>query len=214
MAMSRAPGASPQPPTQPRRGRRPAATREQVLELVSHHYLRGLRVDVQALSSQLGVGRSTIYRWFGSRDGLIGEAIVRAAEPVLADAHRQARGEGAQRLLETFDRFNRSLAASSALRRFVERERDAALRVITSSAGPVQPRIVAMIQALIMEEVDAGRFRPSIDPQTLGYAIVRLAEAFLYNDAGLGIRGDVERLRAVEAAMLGLPAAGAAGWQA
>ena len=34
--------------------------------------------------------------------------------------------------------------------------------------------------------------------------IVRLAEAFLYNDAIIGIRGDTDRLREVEAVLLGL----------
>ena len=34
--------------------------------------------------------------------------------------------------------------------------------------------------------------------------IVRLAESFLYNDAIIGIRGDVARLREVEAVLLGV----------
>ena len=49
---------------------------------------------------------------------------------------------------------------------------------------------------------------PPVEPATLAYAMVRLAEAFLYNDAAAGIRGDVDRLREVEAAMLGLKTAG------
>jgi AcrR family transcriptional regulator len=195
---------------QKRRGRRAAATREDVLALVMHRYLRGMRVDVQAIAAELGVGRTTIYRWFGSRDDLIGEVIVRAAEPALAQARSQAAGGGAPALLETFDRFNRTLASSKALRRFVERERDAALRVITSSSGPVQPRIVAMITDVIAAEVRAGTYDPALEPATLAYAMVRLAEAFLYNDAGAGIRGDVELLREVEAAMLGCDSAAAA----
>jgi hypothetical protein len=40
----------------------------------------------------------------------------------------------------------------------------------------------------------------------LGYAIVKLAQAFLFNDAVVGIRGDVDRLREVEAALLGVSA--------
>jgi AcrR family transcriptional regulator len=190
-----------------RRGRRAAATREEVLALVMHRYLRGLRVDVQAIALELGLGRTTIYRWFGSRDQLIGEVVVRAAEPLLEEARRDARGAGPQALLDTFDRFNRSIASSTALQRFVERERDAALRVITSSGGRVQPRIVAMITALIAEEVSAGAYVPPVEPATLGYAIVRLAEAFLFNDAAAGIRGDVDRLREVEAALLGIDSA-------
>jgi AcrR family transcriptional regulator len=193
------------PPAAPaRRGRRAAATREDVLAAVMHRYLRGLRVDVQAIAAELGLGRTTIYRWFGSRDELIGEAIVQAALPVLAQARSAARGEGGEALLDTFDRFNRALAASTALRQFVEREREAALRVITTSQGSVHPRIVEMIRKLIADEVSAGTYEPPVDPGLLAYAMVRLAEAFLYNDESASFRGDVERLREVEAAMLGM----------
>jgi AcrR family transcriptional regulator len=164
---------------------------------------------VQEISTELGIGRTTIYRWFGSRDDLIGEVVVRAAEPLLKDARSRSRKRGAVGLLETFDRFNRQIAAAPALLRFVETEREAALRVITSGAAKVQPRIVEMITDLIVAEVDAGRYEPPVDPSTLGYAIVRIAEAFLYNDAAAGMRGDVDRLREVQGALLGLEAAGA-----
>jgi AcrR family transcriptional regulator len=170
-----------------------------------HRYLRGRRVDVQAIAAELGLGRATIYRWFGSRESLIGEAIVCATEPVLAAARAGARGKGAAALLDTFDRFNRSLAGAPALRQFVEQERDAALRVMTSGGGIVQPRIVAMIQALIEQEASAGNYEPPVETSTLAYAIVKLAEAFLFNDAAAGMRGDVDRLRDVEAALLGAP---------
>jgi AcrR family transcriptional regulator len=189
-----------------RRGRPAAATREQVLAAALHRYLRGRRVDVQAIAAELGLGRATIYRWFGSREELLGEAIVLATEPVLAAARRGTRGKGGQGLLDTFDRFNRSLADAPALRSFVEQERDAALRVLTSGAGIVQPRIVEMICNLIEEEAEAGTYDPPVESQTLGYAIVRLAEAFLFNDAIAGIRGDVDRLRDLEAALLGVKA--------
>jgi AcrR family transcriptional regulator len=193
-------------PTIPRRGRSAAASREDVLAAAMYRYLRGRRVDVQAIAAELGLGRTTVYRWFGSREGLIGEVLVRAAEPLLDEARAKARGRGGSALLDTFDRFNRGLAAAPALRQFVEQERDAALRIITSGAGIVQPRIVARIAGLIEEEVRAGAYEPPVDPATLGYAIVRLAEAFLFNDAAAGMRGDVDRLREVEAAILGVRA--------
>jgi AcrR family transcriptional regulator len=186
------------------RGRPAAATREQVLDAAMHRYLRGRRMDVQAIAAELGLGRATIYRWFGSREDLIGEVLVRAAEPLLEEARAGARGRGGAALLDTFDRFNRSLAEAPALRTFVEQERDAALRIISSGAGKVQPRIVAMINDVIGEEVRAGRYEPPVEPSTLAYAIVRLAEAFLFNDAVAGMRGEVDRLRDVEAALLGV----------
>lgn len=193
-------------PTTSRRGRPAAASREDVLGAALHRYLRGQRIDVQAIASELGVGRATVYRWFGSREGLIGEVLVTAADPLLDAARAKARGRGGPMLLETFDRFNRALADAPALRQFVEQERDAALRIITSSAGIVQQHTVARIADLIEQEQRAGAYEPPVEPATLAYAIVRLAEAFLFNDAAAGMRGDVERLRDVEAAILGVKA--------
>jgi AcrR family transcriptional regulator len=163
-------------------------------------YLHGRRIDVQAIAAQLGLGRATIYRWFGSREELIGLVLMLAAEPLL----EQARGRGAAALLDTFDRLNRSLAAAPALRRFVEVERDAALRIITSGAGIVQPRIVDLFAEVIEDEARAARYEPPVETATLAYAIVKLAEASLFSDAVAGVRGDVDRLREFEAALLGV----------
>src|SRR5919198_4432368 len=189
-------------PTVQRRGRPAAASREEVLDAALYRYLRGRRVDVQPIAGELGLGRTTIYRWFGSREELIGEVIFRAAEPLIEAARAGARGRGGAALLDTFDRLNRSFAEASALREFVEQEREIALRIITSSAGNFQPRMVARITGLIEDEVRSGAYDPPVEPATLGYAIVRLAEAFLFNDAGM--RSDVDRLREVEAAILGV----------
>jgi AcrR family transcriptional regulator len=188
----------------PRSSGRPAnASREDVLALAMHRYLRGERIDVQAIAAQLGLGRTTIYRWFGSRDGLIGQVLLDTAEPLFEEARAGASGTGAVALSETLDRFNRGVAGAPALRQLIENEHDAALRVITSSMGEVQPRIVELVTEAVRQEVRAGAYRPAIDPPTLGYAIVRLGEAFLFSDAIAGIRGDVDRLREVQAAMFG-----------
>jgi len=189
-----------------RRGRPPAASREQVIDAATDRYLRGRRVDVQAIAAELGLGRTTIYRWFGSREELIGDVLVRVTEPLLAEARRGARGRGAAKLLDVFDRFNRMLVEAPALRSFVDREREAAVRIITSGAGNVQPRNVAMITAVIEEEVEAGRYDPPVEPSTLGYAVVRLAEAFIFNESATAVVHSVDRLREVEAALLGVKA--------
>jgi AcrR family transcriptional regulator len=187
------------------RGRPAAASREDVLDAGLYRYLRGQRVDVQAIAAELGLGRATVYRWFGSREKLLGEVIIRATEPVLAEARSGLAGKGGPGLLDTFDRFNRALADAPALGAFVEQERDTSLRIIASGAGIVQPRIVELITDLITEEVEAGTYEPKVEPSVLGFAIVKLAQAFLFNDAVVGIRGDVDRLREVEAALLGVP---------
>src|SRR3954469_9824241 len=188
-----------------RPGRPPAASQADVIALALHHYLRGQRIDVRAIAAELGVGRTTIYRWFGTREHLVGTVVALAAEDVLAQIEVAAKGRGAERLLEIFDRFNRELADAPALRSFLEHERETALRIITSSEGTVTPRMVNRIAEIITTEVEAGAYEPPVEIETLALAIVRLAEAFIFNDAHAGIRGEVDRLRAIEAALLRAP---------
>lgn len=188
-----------------RRGRPATASRDDVLRAARAQYLDGQRVDVTIVARSLGLGRATIYRWFGSRERLLAEVIAAELERLITRERKAVRQRGAKGLLAVFDRINRRLADSVPLRRFVEQERASALRVLTASDGGVQPRSVAAITEMIATEVTAGRYDAPADPRTLAYAIVRLAEAFLYNDAAFGIRGDHERLRDVEAALLGVP---------
>jgi AcrR family transcriptional regulator len=195
-----------EPATQePRRGRPPGASPADVVALALHRYLRGRRIDIRALAAELGLGRTTIYRWFGTREQLVGTVVALAAEDVLAGIEAAANGRGAERLLEIFDRFNRELADAPALRSFLEQERETALRIITSSEGTVTPRMVDRIAEIIATEVEAGAYEPPVEVETLALAIVRLAEAFIFNDAHAGIRGEVDRLRTIEAALLRAP---------
>jgi AcrR family transcriptional regulator len=189
----------------PRRGRPSAASREDVLNAALQLYLRGRRIDVRALAADLGVGRTTIYRWFGTREELVGTVVALAAEQVLERIDAAVKGRGAERLLEIFDRFNRALADAPALRSFLEQEHETALRIITSSEGSVTPRMVERIGDIIAREVGDGGYEPPVEIETLAFAIVRLAEAFIFNDVRAGIRGDVDRLRAIEAALLRTP---------
>jgi AcrR family transcriptional regulator len=187
-----------------RPGRPAAATREDTLALASERFLAGERVDMRGIAQELGLARATMHRWFGTRELLLGEMLATLAEERLAAIRSATSGSGAGALLDCFDSFNRELAATKGLRALLATEQERALRVLTSSAGVVQPRVVAAIERLICAEVDAGAFAPAIAPGSLAYAIVRLAESFLYNDAIVGIRGDTERLREVEAVLLGV----------
>jgi AcrR family transcriptional regulator len=187
-----------------RPGRPAAASRQDALGLARRRFLRAERVDVKAIAGELGLGRATMHRWFGTREELLGEMLATLAEERLNAIRGEIRGRGGPALLNCFDRFNREVAGTRGLGVWLSQEQERALRVLTSSGGIVQPRVVVAIERLISAEIDAGAFTPSFAPPTLAYAIVRLAEAFLYNDAMFGIRGDTERLREIEAALLGL----------
>jgi AcrR family transcriptional regulator len=175
-----------------------------VLAVAKACYLSGERVDVQATARELGLGRVTMYRWFQTREGLLGEAIGEIAEDRLLQIRARVRRRGAEGLLEVFDRFNRDVLEAHGLRVLLEQEKERALRMLTSASGLVQPRIVASTRKLVEAEERAGRFVPAIAPELLAYGIVRLGEAFLYNDAIIGLRGDPDQLKELNAVLLGL----------
>jgi AcrR family transcriptional regulator len=147
-----------------------------------------------------------VYRWFGSREALLGEVLVAEALALLRRSRDRAGGRGGAALLDTFDRVNHALANAPALRSFLAREREGALRVLTSSGGPVQPQVVAAVAEMIEDEVREGGYEPPGPVGAIAYAIVRLVESFIYNDAVSGLRGEIEPLRRVEAALLGVAA--------
>jgi AcrR family transcriptional regulator len=186
------------------RGRPAAASPDQVLTVARRQLATGQRVDVRAIAAELGLGRATIYRWFGSRDGLLGELLVGEFRAMLRAAEAHDHRAGGNRVLDALDGFIRRLADNDAFRRFLELE-PTALQLLTSGRGPVQPRIVAAVQDLITRAGHQDGYEPPVEPSTLAYALVRLGEAFLYTDTVVGFHVEVDRLREVQAALLGVP---------
>jgi AcrR family transcriptional regulator len=187
---------------QRRRGRPPAASKEELLDAVTRRFLAGERIDIQAICSELGLSRATVHRWFGSRDAVIGAAMVTLVVPLFRRIADSVEGAGAERLVDVFERQLRALANDWALRRFIENEREAAQRILTASDGVVEPRVVALLEEMIEAEMDRG-YAPPAEAAVIAYAIVRIAESCLYSDAATGFRGDFDRLRPVYAALLG-----------
>jgi len=186
-----------------RPGRPAAATREEAFAYAIGMYLRGRRIDFSALAAEVGVGRTTVHRWFGTRDDLIADVLGTTAVDLLNQVAEGVPGEGPARLLEVFDRFNRALAEVPALATFLAGENDSLAYVVRGDRGP-QPMLVRAIAGMIQAEVDAGRYLPAVDAETTAYAIVRLAQSFMYADRATGVRGDLDRLREIEAVLLGL----------
>lgn len=184
-----------------RPGRPAAASREQALALARTRFMAGQRVDVQAIARELGLARATMHRWFRTREMLLGEVLADLGQERLLELRARVGGHGAKALLDGFDAFNRDLARGAGLRALLVSEPDLALRVLTSPDGLVQPRMVATVQQLIQEEIEHG-FEPSLDPDLIAYAIVRLAEAFLYRDVSMGVAAETGRLRQLEGALL------------
>ncbi|WP_084654999.1 QsdR family transcriptional regulator [Nocardia altamirensis] len=188
------------------RGRPAAAQPDDVLVAARRQFTAEQRIDVQAIAAELGLGRATIYRWFGSREGLIGTLLLTDCTVLFRRAEQRANdATGAHRVLQTIDGFNRKLMTNNAFRAYIELEQRAALQVLTSAAGTFQPGAVALVTALIERAVNEDGYQPPLEPATLAYALARLNEAFLYNDAVIGLSGDLDVLHDVLAALLGIP---------
>ncbi|WP_040835095.1 QsdR family transcriptional regulator [Nocardia brevicatena] len=193
---------TPRPP-----GRPASATREQVVELARQAFLAGERVDIQAIAAQLRLSRASVYRWFGSRDGVLGAVLAGEFEALIERADARRRSSGARRILDVLDRVNRWMAGNEPFRRYFENEPIAGLRILTTTDGPVQPRVLAAVETLIARAEDDG-YHPLLERSLLAYSLVRLGEAFLYSDNVTGLRGDVDRLYQVQAALLNISPAG------
>jgi len=60
----------------------------------------------------------------------------------------------------------------------------------------------AKLAELYREEQRAGHFHPRADPDTLAYAVVRVTEGFIYNDAIAAVEPAVEQAAAIVALLL------------
>jgi transcriptional regulator with XRE-family HTH domain len=176
-----------QPKLQPSSPRSP-----DLIGLARRRFLRGERFSVEELASELGVSRATAFRWAGGNaERLAGEVIASLAEDTFRRSLAEARGRGAARVLDVMARGLRYIANSTAYQEFMRRDPQKALRIVASKSGPVQRRTIALHEALLEEEIKRGALRLSVDTHTMAYALVRIAESFLYADAISGDRPDL-----------------------
>jgi AcrR family transcriptional regulator len=142
-------------------------TRAHALELAQEMFLAGERLDMQTLSARLGVGRTTLYRWVGDRERLIGEVLARLTDIAWAQVAREANGKGRERAMDIGRRFMELTATFPPLRQFAEREPQLALRVLLARDGLVAARIRAGFQRALDENMPGEK----IDAELVDIAV-------------------------------------------
>jgi AcrR family transcriptional regulator len=168
-------------------------TAADVRAVARRRFLRGERISVEDVAAELGVSRATAYRWVGNAETLVGEVIGSLGDEIYEEAVRQARGKGAARVVDAMQRGLRVIAGSKAYRKFLERDPQKALRVVASKEGPQQRRMIALHERLLEEEIRRGALELPVDAHTMAYALVRIAETFLYADLIAGEKPDVDK---------------------
>jgi AcrR family transcriptional regulator len=165
-------------------------------------FLAGRRIEMQELAAELGVNRTTLFRWVGSRDDLLAEIIWSLAEPTLTHVMEQSPERGARRITNAASRFATLVDQAFFFREFLRREPERALRILTTRASPVQARMVSAIDALLRDEITQGRLHPPLPSPDLAYLIVRIVESFLYADIITGQQLDIAKAEEAIAALL------------
>lgn len=172
------------------------------LQAARRRFLRGERVDMNDLAQELGIGRATLYRWVGSRDRLLGEVLWSLAELGLAQSRAEATGRGAAWVLAVYRRFGDLIVGLEPLRHFVKSEPECALRVMTSKASPLQRRVVDTFRDVLVEAQKTRGLKLRLDPETLAFAMVRIAESFLWTDLITGGAPDLAKAQEVTRVLL------------
>ncbi len=112
------------------------ANRADAIELAQARFLAGDRLEMQSLADELDVSRTTLYRWVGEREQLIGEVFGALIDRWLALVEPQAEGGGGARFLDILRRFLTFAAGSEPLTSFTQREPAMAIRILMDPSGP------------------------------------------------------------------------------
>lgn len=134
---------------------RPA--RAHALALARALFVRGDRIDMQSLAGQLGIGRSTLYRWVGDRDQLLGVVLAQLAGETAQLVAEQAEGEGLERALDTIRRFMTVTSSFPPLIEFAQREPEVALRVLLAQHSEVTQQLRLFFRTALDENLAGPR---------------------------------------------------------
>ena len=177
------------------------ADAERALHAARRAFLADHRVEMGALAAELGVDRTSLFRWVGNRDALLAEVLWSLAAPTLDRAEAEATGAGPARVVDILGRFVDGLVTAEYFRGFLQREPQRALRLMTTSDSEIQARYTAAVEELLAHHApDAGG---ALARHDLAYLLVRISETFSYADLIAGEPPSAERARAAFALVLG-----------
>ena len=173
-----------------------------LFRLARRRFLRGERLDMQAMAAELGVSRATVYRWAGNHDRLLGEVLADLTRTTFTIAKCDVTGRGAERVLTIYRRVLTMLVTSEPLQTALLRDPRQFLRVAARD-GTVSRTNALLCEELLRREVDRGDLVVSTDIRALASAMVRIGEATIYADLLAGAEPEVDRSVKIIALLLG-----------
>ena len=142
--------------------------RPEVLDAAFRLFLRGEKMEMSALATELGIGRTTLYRWTVDRETVMRSLLWTLARNLFRVASIRSRHRGPRRIVDIAVQVARDVAADSATVTFVRNEPHTAMRLLLSPVG-IEPACVAWLAAAVGRERD-------VEPFAVDWDDVRIAE--------------------------------------
>jgi AcrR family transcriptional regulator len=176
--------------------RRP--TPQDAFELGRAAFVANERVDMQALTARLGVARTTLHRWVGTRESLLDRILGDLASEFWELARAEAGGEGEELVLDAVRRILGATARYEPARGFVQREPALAMRLLAGEEFSVRRRSLQCLGSLVAEAL------PGEADQLAGFvgALVHVGTALEWSAIMAGDEPSPERLVDVARSLL------------
>jgi AcrR family transcriptional regulator len=162
----------------------------------------GQRVDMQSLAKKLGVDRATLYRWVGSREQLLAEVLWNLMAKTVQRL-RESSGAGPRPVAADIVTGAAQAAMTNlGMQRFLEREGDLALKLLTTKASEFQQRLIRLIAEVVDTDRRNGHLHSTVPAADLPYVLVRIMESYVYLTLITGDEPDAARASSVIHALL------------
>ncbi|MDQ1667688.1 MAG: hypothetical protein QOH75_3719 [Actinomycetota bacterium] len=171
-----------------------AADRTAVIDAARRRLLRGERIDMSSIADELGVGRATVYRWFGDRHQLSSEAWWTLAYDTLEWARRKPRPPGAEGLVQAVIDMLDASVAHSGMQSYVTDDPQRAANVIIRTDSVMARNYRKRLEELILEECPEA-IGPDTTAGELALALARLSEAYCWSNILTGGEADADETR-------------------
>jgi AcrR family transcriptional regulator len=176
--------------------RRP--TPQDAFELARETFVADQRVDMQALTARLGVARTTLHRWVGTRESLLDRILGDLANEFWDLAGDEAQGTGEELIFDALRRILGATARYEPARGFVAREPRLAMRLLAGEGFSVRRRSQECLGALL------GKALPGEAERLGGFAqaLVHVGSALEWSAIMAGDEPSPERLVEVARSLL------------
>ena len=140
----------------------------------------GDRLDMGRLADELGVARTTLYRWTGDRDQLLADVLWAETKWVLDGLAAAARDRPYPHTETIAVGFIDVLCSAEPVRSFLRTEGQRALLTLTVPSSSYRTRLLEAVIAIIENDVAQG-YKPPETPRLLADTVISMTERFLHN---------------------------------